>query len=370
MKIEKKPLVLHEFSGTWKEIGRQYGEDCRDEIKNMMGYWEKALHPIMPDKTMDEIIAATKVFEQPIRDYAPEIMEEIEGIAEGANISLGEALFHQGSFEMDVAGPLYIGGCTSFACSGKATKDGKTIAGQHFDWYDDADMILMRVKPNKGPAMLGTSIAGQVMQFGINSNGIGHYANVLAYPKSVVGVPAVVVAQKGLQSKNVPDVIRCITQAPNAIALNHMIAGKDGEMVDVEATPDKCGVLLPDCGCDILTHANNFLCHYLQESCMGGLTSETADDGSFRRAGCKPDDGTDAGSSLLSRFHLPSLRPDRPRIRAVLHPDFPYLPAWGRQTVGHQRLPLREPLLSLYSVKDQIKPNSRKERHAPLLPLH
>ncbi len=273
MKIEKKPLVLHEFSGTWKEIGRQYGEDCRDEIKNMMGYWEKALHPIMPDKTMDEIIAATKVFEQPIRDYAPEIMEEIEGIAEGANISLGEALFHQGSFEMDVAGPLYIGGCTSFACSGKATKDGKTIAGQHFDWYDDADMILMRVKPNKGPAMLGTSIAGQVMQFGINSNGIGHYANVLAYPKSVVGVPAVVVAQKGLQSKNVPDVIRCITQAPNAIALNHMIAGKDGEMVDVEATPDKCGVLLPDCGCDILTHANNFLCHYLQESCMGGLTS-------------------------------------------------------------------------------------------------
>ena len=273
MKIEQEKFVLHEFSGTWREIGRQYGEDCRAEIRAMLDYWEEALHPIMPDKTMEDIIAATRQFEAPIREYAPEFIEEIEGIAEGSGLSKEEILFHQGSFEMDVAGPLYIGGCTSFAASGKATKGGKTIAGQHFDWYDDAAMIMMRIKPKDGVPFLGTSIAGQLLQFGINANGVAHFANVLAYPKSIVGVPAVVVAQKALQSKNVPDAIRCITQAKNAIALNHMMAGPEGEIIDVEATPDKCGCLLPEDGCDVLTHANNFMTHYLMEHDMGGMTS-------------------------------------------------------------------------------------------------
>lgn len=266
-----EPIILHEYSGSWREIGRQYGEDCRKEIKDMVEYWRKALKPVLPGKSMEEIFAASRIFADPIREYAPEFYEEIEGIAEGANCSIDEILFHQGSFEMDVAGPLYIGGCTSFAASGKATKDGKTIAGQHFDWFDNAAMIMMKLKPDNGPAILGTSIAGQLLQFGINENGIGHYANVLCYPKSVVGVPAVVSAQKALGSKNVPDALRCITQCKNAIALNHLIAGKDGDILDVEATPDKCGILLPDR--DIMTHSNHFLTHFLQASDMADQTS-------------------------------------------------------------------------------------------------
>ena len=264
-------FTLHEFKGTWKEIGRQYGEECREEIKDMHAYWENALSVVMPGTPMDVIVEKSSIFADPIRAYAPEFMEEIEGIAEGAGISVSEALFHQGSFEMDVTGPLYIGGCTSFAASGKATKGGKTIAGQHFDWFDGAAMVVMKLKPENGPEIIGTSIAGQLLQFGINSLGIAHYANVLCWPKSIVGVPAVVSAQKALLSKNVPDALRCITQCQNAIALNHLIAGKDGDILDVEVTPDKCGILLPDR--DIMTHSNHFLTHFLQDRDMADQTS-------------------------------------------------------------------------------------------------
>lgn len=264
-------FTLHEFKGTWKEIGRQYGEECREEIKDMHAYWENALSVVMPGTPMDVIVEKSSIFADPIRAYAPEFMEEIEGIAEGADISVNEALFHQGSFEIDVTGPLYIGGCTSFAASGKATKGGKTIAGQHFDWFDGAAMVVMKLKPENGPEIIGTSIAGQLLQFGINSLGIAHYANVLCWPKSIVGVPAVVSAQKALLSKNVPDALRCITQCQNAIALNHLIAGKDGDILDVEVTPDKCGILLPDR--DIMTHSNHFLTHFLQDRDMADQTS-------------------------------------------------------------------------------------------------
>ena len=271
MKQELKPFVLHEFSGTYREIGRQYGEECRDEIKAMIDWWYDKLSPIMPTKTLTDIVEASRQFEQPIKDYDPDLYDEIVGIAEGSGLELPYIIFHQGSFEMDVAGPLYVGGCTAFACSGKATKNNETIAGQHFDWYAGAEMVMMRVKPKNGRAFLGCSIAGQLVQFGIGESGIAHYANVLAYPKSIVGVPAVVVAQKVLGCKNVPDGIRCITQAANAIALNHLLAGPEGEIVDVEATPDKCGIILPDK--DILTHSNHFLTHYLQQDDFGGQTS-------------------------------------------------------------------------------------------------
>ncbi|MBR4862452.1 MAG: hypothetical protein IKU09_09660 [Firmicutes bacterium] len=100
---------------------------------------------------------------------------------------------------------------------------------------------------------------------------MAHYANVLCWPKSVVGVPAVVSAQKALLSKNVPDALRCITQCQNAIALNHLIAGKDGDILDVEVTPGKCGILLPDR--DIMTHSNHFLTHFLQDRDMADQTS-------------------------------------------------------------------------------------------------
>ena len=45
-----EPIVLHEFSGSWREIGRQYGEDCRKEIQDMVEYWRKALAPVLPGK--------------------------------------------------------------------------------------------------------------------------------------------------------------------------------------------------------------------------------------------------------------------------------------------------------------------------------
>lgn len=118
-------FTLHEFKGSWKEIGRQYGETCREEIKDMHEYWENALSVVMPDTPMETIVDKSSIFTEPIKAYAPEFMDEIEGIAEGAGISVNEVLFHQGSFEMDVTGPLYIGGCTSFAASGRATKNGK-----------------------------------------------------------------------------------------------------------------------------------------------------------------------------------------------------------------------------------------------------
>ena len=267
--MSRKPnnMTLYEFKGTWRQIGQQYGEACRDGIKAMTSYWkERVFAPVIPNVSLDKLMETSVQFIEPIEAFAPEFMEELKGIAEGANIPLNEVLMQNGAFELDVAAPVYFGGCTSFAATGKATKDGKTVAGQNFDWCDGSEFAAMKIVPDNGPAILGAAIVGQLIMFGLNDRGISHFANELVYPKSVFGVPSLVIGQKALSQVSIPKALRCIAQSQSAIALNHLIAGKDGDMIDIEATPDKNGYILPDR--DILTHANHFQTPFLQQHDM------------------------------------------------------------------------------------------------------
>ena len=103
MKIEHKAFPFYEFAGTEREIGRQIGEEMRDQIRTVIPYWFDVLSTIFPDK-LEDMIKVCKKFEQPAKDYAPELWEEIEGIAEGANMTTDEILFIQGGWELDSCG--------------------------------------------------------------------------------------------------------------------------------------------------------------------------------------------------------------------------------------------------------------------------
>ena len=260
-------------------MGQQYGEECKNDIRHTIEWWYENLSVAIPgNKSLKDMLKATKVFEEPIKDYAPEIYDQMVGIAEGSGSTIDEILFINGGVELDAAFPVFMG-CTSFACSGKATKDGKTITGQNLDWLPNVDIHALKLKPKDGPAMLTFTWAGCVAMTGINENGLSHFTNILLCPKAVVGVPWNIICQKILSQKNVADQTRVITQCNRAIAFNHMLAGKDGEIIDVETTPDKCGMVLPDR--DILAHANHYLCHYLQKD---DLNDQTSFPDSFLRA--------------------------------------------------------------------------------------
>jgi len=271
MKKEFNYFPLYEFSGTHREIGRQYGEECKADIKHTVQWWYENLAQAIPgNKSMQDMIDATKVFGEPIRDYAPEIYDQMVGVAEGSGCTIEEIIFINGGCELDAAYPAFMG-CTSFACSGEATVGGKTITGQNLDWLPGVAIHALRLKPKDGPAILCFGWAGTVATVGVSELGLSHFTNILLSPKAQVGVPWNIICQKILSQKNVPDQIRVITQCKRAIAFNHLLTGKDGEIINVETTPDKCGMVLPDR--DILAHSNHYLCHFLQKDDMNDQTS-------------------------------------------------------------------------------------------------
>lgn len=264
-----KPMEIIEVKGTWREIGRQYGEACGEKIKKnieILVTWIGSLHKA--DKKA--ILAATQKFVKPTEEYAPEFIEEMNGIADGAKVSFEEVFFLTAVPELDLYYPLLIGGCTSFACSGEATKNGETISGQNVDWIPDTECVILRAQPTEGPKSLLVGFAGGLAILGINSAGLGHQANLLFSKTSGVGVPFFVLHQKVLQQKNIADAIKVIFNASKVGSWNYLVASAEGDIVDVEATKDDINCLFPENG--IITHAN---CHLTERfkhlDIIGGL---------------------------------------------------------------------------------------------------
>ena len=119
----------------------------------------------------------------------------------------------RGGWELDSCGPAAFG-CTDFACSGQATKDGKTIVGQNFDWYPNAPTIVERIHPKGKPSYLTVTWPGHLAQVGLSESGFGMFINLLlTKDNGRVGVPYAFICNKILYQKNVPDAIRAVTQS-------------------------------------------------------------------------------------------------------------------------------------------------------------
>lgn len=95
---EIRVLVLE---GRARERGRIHGETLRSEIRSMVGAWKQDIHDDLgmdPDLFLEEFIAETD-FLPAIRRWTPDLLEEVEGIAEGAGVPFGTIFSRQLSDE-------------------------------------------------------------------------------------------------------------------------------------------------------------------------------------------------------------------------------------------------------------------------------
>ena len=166
------PLI--EVSGSPYEMGYQHGAQATDLVKKYLTWIEK-----LTRISRDILCRNAMVFLPSIETLSSDLVEEIKGLADGADISFEEAVLCQARAE---ASRKPDGGCTAFALTGTATANGKTLAGQNQDLEPEyADIaILLRVKPNGNkPRALMFTFAGQLGYSGMNQYGVAHFANAL-----------------------------------------------------------------------------------------------------------------------------------------------------------------------------------------------
>ncbi|MCF6177510.1 MAG: hypothetical protein L3J71_17280 [Victivallaceae bacterium] len=86
MKLAEKKLKYVECSGSPREMGRQYGEQARDEIQH---YFE--LRKQSGKKVESELFSAN--VEKLLQAFIPGVLEELKGIVQGADVTLEQVLF-------------------------------------------------------------------------------------------------------------------------------------------------------------------------------------------------------------------------------------------------------------------------------------
>ena len=255
---------------TYYEIGKDYGRQAKDLIAHAVSDY-KQVFAGSSDRSWEEIQQFALSFVDITRRVAPEVMEEVEGIAEGSGYSLADIMVVNCRYEITKFPQKNE--CTTAAVLPEAAKDGKMYLVKNWDYrvgIMDHVMIIHITQPD-GTRIMGLTEAGQVIRGGMNSHGLGSVSNNLQsiYDAWAVGLPTVFARRQLLKYKTFDEIKEFILNFPRAVSCNIMIAGyKEKKAVDFEVYPGGVDMIETENG--IVTHANHFIVqpeiHALQRS--------------------------------------------------------------------------------------------------------
>ena len=263
--IPSCPLI--EISGSSRERGRQYGEQARDRI--LRGIEHYSLQLETNQLGWPEITHIVKTFEPTIASFEPAYLEEMRGIAEGANVAYEAVVMLNARTEIlkiadrrkkGLPSEIDPDGCTGVVAMPEATRDGRVIHAQNWDWKAECaeTAVVVRVLRDDGPDLLTFTEAGGLARSGMNSAGISITANYLESDRDYLrlGVPLALLRRKALEQQQLALAMRIIYCTPKSAANNVMVSHVGGIAIDFECAPDETFQIHPQRG--VIVHANHF----------------------------------------------------------------------------------------------------------------
>jgi isopenicillin-N N-acyltransferase-like protein len=205
-----------------------------------------------------------------IRTFNPDYAEEMRGIADGADLPLRAVAMlnaryelSYGVFAQEAVAPAQPDGCTAFAALPEVTRDGGIVLAQNWDWLAGLRgrlVVLRRRSGNGVPGFVCVSQAGIAGgMIGLNEFGLGLCVNGLIsdqegrHPNEK---PFHVRVREILEQPNLHRAMKVVLETNRVSSANFLLGHVDGEAIDIEAAPDRAGVINPEDG--FVVHANHF----------------------------------------------------------------------------------------------------------------
>ncbi len=252
-------LPVVEVRGEPRERGRQYGESARERIARSLAYY-RGIYVDAAGARWDDAVEDARERIPAIEEYAPGLLDEVRGIAEGAARPFEELLWLNGRAPARRGPPADQDGCTSFALLPPASGDGRTYCGQNWDWRSEVldTVVFLRITQPPKPTIVMQVEAGQIGRQGANAAGIALNANALpgGTPEGA-GIPGPYVRRRALDSWTLREALLAIYDARRTGRANLLLTFRDGVAIDLETTPERIGTVVPEHG--VLVHGNHFV---------------------------------------------------------------------------------------------------------------
>jgi len=258
-------LPVISVKGNPFDCGQQYGTQARELIRrNVDTYFD--MWNTLWGAERPEILKQCRDLVPAIGEYDAGILEELEGVSRGADLSLEEIIAVNARYEINLTrGTVPYsknGGCTSVAALPRITKNGHTIMGQNWDWlprFQEFNVVL-EVEQTGKPNVVTQPEAGTLAHRGMNSAGVGACFNGMASSRDRFeskAPPCLIMMRGILNAENFSQALKAVLGTRATVSGNFFLAHRDGEAVDLEVSPVDTGLLYPEG--DILTHSNHFL---------------------------------------------------------------------------------------------------------------
>ena len=203
------PFPLIDLSGSPRERGRIHGKAAADRLRRGAKMYAESL--LKSGVNWAELERRAEALVPSIEKFDPTYIEEMRGIAEGANEPFAAVVLMNARTEMVAAARQELearqvpDGCTAALALPEASADGVLLHGQNWDWRAECAEtgVLLRIHRDDGPDILTFTEAGGLARSGLNSAGIGLTANALQCDRDYkrgLGVPLPFIRRKVLES--------------------------------------------------------------------------------------------------------------------------------------------------------------------------
>ncbi len=255
---EKKEYRVIECSGSFHEIGRQYGESCRQSLVASIESLFSSIN-MFQKAGREEVIANAKKYLPLVESFDPDLVEMLKGQAEGAGVSFDDVFALRCQLELGMYYQRINTLCTSFIATGNATRGGRTIIGQTYDLNPGISIDLVKTTYADGLEQLSLVFAGGgAGELPLNSAGLGMVLNVMLSPaeEQTLNVPCSCVIPKAMRQKRIGDALGVVCAAGRSI-LYYGFASADGDIIGIETRPGDYNVIYPER--DIIVHTNHYI---------------------------------------------------------------------------------------------------------------
>jgi len=262
---EKRTLKVINLSGSNYEMGFQHGQQLKSEIDQVIVKWKQNIANNFngnADSILHEFFEYAH-FMHAIQKYAPELLEEVKGIAAGSGQNFEDML---GLNLMDEYW-VYLNNkqngveshhCTCVGVPASKTHPAYLAQNMDIEKYLDGYQVLMRISANGNrPEQLIFTFPGCLGLNGLNNNSIASCENtVLQLKASNEGLPVMFVVRRIIGSTNKDELLKFIQTVPHASGQNYMI-GIGNAIFDFEASSNKVVRLFPETENGVVTHTNH-----------------------------------------------------------------------------------------------------------------
>ncbi|MGD8540275.1 MAG: C45 family autoproteolytic acyltransferase/hydrolase [Candidatus Aminicenantes bacterium] len=257
----KENLKVLVLEGTPYERGLQHGTVLKKEIHELVKIWKEDIQKTYKtdaDVFIKKFLAATD-FEKAIKEWTPELWQELKGISEGSGLEFDTIFAFQLVDEIWVLGrDVQAEKCTTIGL--EKTERHPAMVAQNLDippFYHGFQTLLHIKDKEQGLETYLFTFPGFIAANGLNSRSVAAVVNaVQQLENSRDGLPVAFVIRGILQRRSYDEALQFIKTIKHGAPQNYMI-GDANEMGSFECSVTQVSEFIPFTNASFTYHTNH-----------------------------------------------------------------------------------------------------------------